>query len=322
MGFTGTIGDVSLLDVLQVLVITAQTGTLALTRPGHRAELRFSQGRFARVQLTPARRQLASQFLERGLVDFETLHQALVRQTRTEKRLLIGQLLVEMGAVTPEQLVQGLRSHVEESVAEVLGWPRGEYAFTEDGSTSDPSSARDPSSVELSPAALAALAERAHTEASGEAERASWPVRARLGIILTNDPLIEHGVEQNLRIEAFSVVRAAGFDGIGTLLLASEDQSPSLIVDLDLYSGGELMDERALDAMHDLHRQWPNLNIVTFGRETPDALYGLLRQGAVSFHVPRPRASAEADLQIMREFVDAVATAAVRAREGSLRSRS
>jgi hypothetical protein len=103
------------------------------------------------------------------------------------------------------------------------------------------------------------------------------------------------------------VVRAPTLGEVQNALLASEDDTPSLILDLDVAAFDTLEIRRLLDELRELYQTWPNLNVVTFGRELPDAFFALLRHVPLRFHVPRPRLSAEAELDVVLEFVDALA---------------
>ena len=133
-GPAGAIEDVALVDVLQVLAITEQTGTLSVETPERSAELAYVDGRITQARLSPHHRHLASYFLRRGWIDFGVLHEALTRQRRGGEHALIGQILIALGALTGDQLREGLRWHVRDIVSEVIGSRSGHFAFSFGGS--------------------------------------------------------------------------------------------------------------------------------------------------------------------------------------------
>jgi hypothetical protein len=320
MGLSGSLEDITLVDVLQVLGITAQSGRLVVTSQGRRAELLFAAGRVLTAQFTPPRRHLASYYLERGFLDFDSLHRALVAQSKASRHQLVGQILLEMGALTREQLLQGLRLHVRESVAVMLGWKRGEFAF--DDRPPDPDlppghSERLGIGLDAEELRELALAARGESQDIEPPDGASWPVRARLAVLLSDDVLVQHGLELVLRADAFSVVTVPDLHEVNAYLLASEDQHPSLLVDLD-HLAKTLAPQLALTTVKGLRRSWPNLSVLTFGRDFPPAFYPLLREPIGATHVPRSSIAAEESVDVVREFIDAIGLGVVRARDRAI----
>ena len=62
-----------------------------------------------------------------GLISEEALFRALLRQESTPKRL--GEILVEDGLLTSEQLVQALRATTEAQLYDLFLWPDGRFDF-------------------------------------------------------------------------------------------------------------------------------------------------------------------------------------------------
>ncbi len=316
----GLVADVPLVDVLQVLRVTERTGLLAIERGEERASITYVAGRIVVAQLYPPRHHLASYFLDRRWIDFDTLHEALRRQLDDSERRLIGQILVEMGALTPEKLGVGLDLQVRAVLAEVLGWSFGAFELQE-VSPEIVTKLEGPSVVvetaELR--RLAAEAAEAASAASAEAGRdptaagppplgdASWLAQPRLAFIATADLLIRHGLELRLRSSGIALVTVPGLDGIGPVLLASDDPEPTLIVDLDLLARTRTLALRAFHRLRRLRRKWPNLQVVTFGRQVPDSFFQFLLRSPIAFHVPRASLRAESDIHVLRDFIEVLA---------------
>ncbi|GEM_PF-1557439 len=316
----GHLADVALLDVLQVLRVTERTGRLVIERAEERAMITYVGGRIVMAQLHPPRHHLASYFLDRGWIAFDTLHEALRRQREDAEHRLIGQVLIDMGALTPDQLRVGLDLQVRAVLSEVLGWNFG--AFELQGLAAENVAGLEGPGVVVEVDELRRLAAAAAETASASSEEArrdpaaaeprplgdaSWLAQPRLALIATDDLLILHGLELRLRSSGFALVSVPGLDGIGPLLLASEDPDPTLIVDLDLLARTRTLALRTFQRLRRLRRRWPNLQVVTFGRQVPESFFQFLLRSPVAFHVPRASVRAESDIHVLRDFIEVLA---------------
>lgn len=323
MGFSGTLEDVRVLDVVEVLSITTQTGVLTVARPGQRAELAYLDGAIMTAQLQPERDHLAGYFLRRGWIDFSTLHAALHRQAHDDSRLLVGQILMELGALSVEQLAEGLGRHVRAVLTRLLSWDCGEFSFdTRIRLAAAGLGGAAPVTISISKDELHRLAEQARSapedieasppqpamsDLSRLLEAAIRPVPGRLVVLLTDDVLVRYGLEVSLHLDPFVLSVATGVDELDQLLLASEDPQPTLAIDLDALTRSLDGPKETLVVIRRLCRQWPNVKLLSFGREVPQSFYPLVQQVNVAFHLPRPSAEAERDLDVTTEFVEALA---------------
>ncbi|MBN2196849.1 MAG: DUF4388 domain-containing protein [Polyangiaceae bacterium] len=317
---SGTLADVTLADVLQVLGVTEKSGALVVDHSEERASITFRGGRIVTAQLDPPRYHLASYFLDRGWIDFETLHDALRRQASSDHHELIGQILVELGALTPAKLAAGLEYQIRAVLSEVFGWSFGAFEFT-DGAM--PAAGEyDYEGIRVDDAELrlaVTSATRPSNASPGESScgpspaigipsgDASWLAKPRLALIATDDLLIRHGLELRLRSEGFALLTVPGLEGVGPLLLASDDPEPSLVVDLDLVARTRTQALQAFHRLRRLRRQWPNLQLVTFGRQVPESFYQFVLRSGITFHVPRTPTHAENDIRIVRDFIEVLA---------------
>jgi len=128
MAFKGDLANITLFDVFQTLNTNRQTGVLVLRRDGVMKKIQFSpEG--VRIFFTRSARplRLGEIFVRRGRVTRQDV-EILLMQQKQEYRP-IGQMLVESGKVSEEELHQTLRYHAEDEVYEVFGWDRGSFAF-------------------------------------------------------------------------------------------------------------------------------------------------------------------------------------------------
>ena len=146
-------GDLSIIPIgaaLQLLQIESQTGALHVTDGKIEVSLAMREGLIDLVQARNAGAEfrLGRYFIELGLVSPEDIDRLLRDNTPTPRppapdaaappgphdepssaRKLLGDILVDSGRVTREQLRDGLARQSSELVYEVLRWPRGRFEF-------------------------------------------------------------------------------------------------------------------------------------------------------------------------------------------------
>jgi hypothetical protein len=136
-------GDLAIIPVgaaLQLLQIEAQSGVLVVTdgkqESGTEVAIAMRQGLIDLVIARGAGNEfrLGRYFVEHGLVSAEDIEAILRnRPSRHDQpasgRKLIGDLLVDSGRITPDQLREALARQSSELVYDVLRWPRGRFEF-------------------------------------------------------------------------------------------------------------------------------------------------------------------------------------------------
>ncbi len=328
MMLSGHLQDVRPVDVLEVLSITKQCGALTIERGAQRARLLFADGDLLTAEMVPQFRHLTSYFVKRGWVDFPVLHRALEQQATAVPHELIGQVLLDIGALSEQQLIEGLKYHAQGVLGEVVRWTEGTFRFEPDpGSTSPPArparvgialdrillrSALHPGSS-VPPGHRVSLAPKHGGELARLVEEVIRPAAGRLLIVVTDDLLVLFGLELSLRDAPVSAVQLVDATDATQLLLASDDEHPVLALDLDLMSRLGRNSLRVFHTLRQLRRQWPNLRIISFGRDVPEAYYSFLQHGHVTFHLPRPNSGAEANSAVVHDFIEALAKVIARA---------
>ena len=127
-GLRGTLARLALPDLLHDLQATGATGILSLTAGGARKALYFKGGRvvFAASNLPSDR--LGEVLLREGKItpdQNETSVRALAQGRRQ------GRVLVEMGALSPDELWWAVQTQVREIVFSVFQWDGGQFHFEE-----------------------------------------------------------------------------------------------------------------------------------------------------------------------------------------------
>jgi DNA-binding response OmpR family regulator len=133
-------GDLAVIPigaVLQLLQIESKTGVLSVADGRTEMTISLRDGLIDLVQASGAEREfrLGRYFIEHGLVTAEDIDR-LLRESRPPQpveeraaRKLLGDLLVDAGRVTGDQLRDALARQSSELVYEVLRWPGGRFEF-------------------------------------------------------------------------------------------------------------------------------------------------------------------------------------------------
>jgi len=139
----GPLKELGLHDVFQLLDLSRKTGVLRIT-----SHLRDNDGTvffdngsivFASIRSNPHR--IGERLVEGSRITAEELEHARAVQQREGGRRRLGQILVEMGALTPRELEDEVERHIEEAVFELLSWREGSFSFAEGGLEGAPADA-------------------------------------------------------------------------------------------------------------------------------------------------------------------------------------
>ena len=131
MSLKGSLEDVSVVDVIQLIYIGGRTGTLKVQGAESEARIGFQRGRIGNVWRTDAQR-LGELLISEGLLSPSVLATALAGQQREVPRQSIGQILIAAGAVTEPAVNAALARHFGRLVREMVTWRRGNFEFVFD----------------------------------------------------------------------------------------------------------------------------------------------------------------------------------------------
>jgi hypothetical protein len=139
----GPLKELGLHDLFQLLDLSRKTGVLRITSDlrNNEGTVYFDRGSivFAAIRSNPHR--LGDRLLEQGRITTAELERARAVQQREGGRRRLGQIFVEMGALSPRELQNEVERHIEEAVFEMLSWHEGFFSFTEDGIDGAPADA-------------------------------------------------------------------------------------------------------------------------------------------------------------------------------------
>jgi DNA-binding response OmpR family regulator len=123
----GTLKRTPFARVLQRLFARRSTGSLLLMRDTTKKIVSFVDGYPVSVRSNVLAECLGQILLQQRLISNEALQESL-RRMKAEKRQQ-GEILVEMGVLSPYNLSRALVEQLEAKLFEVFSWPDGQYMF-------------------------------------------------------------------------------------------------------------------------------------------------------------------------------------------------
>jgi DNA-binding response OmpR family regulator len=123
----GTLKRTPLARVLQRLYATRATGSLLLLRDSTKKIVLLAEGYPVSVRSNLLGECLGQILLEKKLITGEALTASVARMQREKRQQ--GQILVEMGALSPYNLQRALVEQLEAKLLEIFSWPDGKFMF-------------------------------------------------------------------------------------------------------------------------------------------------------------------------------------------------
>lgn len=131
MAIEGSLADVSLADICQLLALGRKTGCLTVTDRSNFGYIYFRNGRVIHALVLNRPDRLGELLVRNGVIPREDLVRAMEEQTRRGGKRL-GEILVEMGALSQEELERWITVQIEEAVYHLFTWSQGTFHFKPD----------------------------------------------------------------------------------------------------------------------------------------------------------------------------------------------
>jgi hypothetical protein len=127
-GLKGQIAELPVPDILQHLRLSQSTGILTLVAGGARKALYLKDGRVVFASSNLPNDRLGEILLREGKITVEEYEASIKAITKGKRQ---GKVLVEMGALSPKDLWEGVQFQVKEIVYTVFQWDEGQFHFEE-----------------------------------------------------------------------------------------------------------------------------------------------------------------------------------------------
>lgn len=127
-GLKGDLSALPLPDILQHVRLAKATGVLSVSRGGAKKALYVTAGRVVFATSNLPNDRLGEILLREGKITVEE-YEASIKAISKGKRQ--GKALVEMGALSPKDLWEGVQFQVQEIVYPIFQWEDGQFHFEE-----------------------------------------------------------------------------------------------------------------------------------------------------------------------------------------------
>lgn len=131
----GTLREIRLCDLLDVLSVTGCTGRVEVFNGKRRGDIGIHQGAVVRATLDRDQ-AIGEALVAAGKITRQELERALALQKRpSHSRLLLGTILANTGAITRDDLESFVRARTLEAVRTMAFWETGVFRFVPDAPT-------------------------------------------------------------------------------------------------------------------------------------------------------------------------------------------
>jgi CheY-like chemotaxis protein len=129
MSLVGNLEDLGLVEILQIVSLGRNSGTLSLKSDGREASVVFRQGQVVRASSGSFPQSLGELLTSRSVIDPTTLRKALSLQQSQGFIDRLGTILVKHFGISPEKIEDVVREQVELVVLSLFDWSTGSFDF-------------------------------------------------------------------------------------------------------------------------------------------------------------------------------------------------
>lgn len=130
MSFNGDLEHFPLVDVIQLLHMTSKTGILYLKSPKGESQLVFHEGFFVSANHLNNSVRIGKVLVDMNAITPEELKQALTEQRESgQNRKPLIATLIEQGTIGRDTAFKGLETLIEMTIVEVLTWSGGTFSL-------------------------------------------------------------------------------------------------------------------------------------------------------------------------------------------------
>jgi hypothetical protein len=130
LSIIGSLEDLSLADIIQVIAGSQKTGVLFVNSDEGRSSIVFKNGYVVSASKPDLANRLGQLMLKRGEISESALEMCLKEQTQTS--LPLGEILLKHSMVTPGNLRAYMKQQVVETVNEIVNLGEGSFSFQTD----------------------------------------------------------------------------------------------------------------------------------------------------------------------------------------------
>jgi len=126
--FKGDLSEISLPDILEILRTSGKTGILTFRQDRMKKSLHIKDGNVIFASSNIPEERLGDLLLSWGMIEKEDFQRSVALLSLKRRQ---GRILVEMGAITPKQLWEGVQNQIRHIVYSLFNWHQGVFYFAE-----------------------------------------------------------------------------------------------------------------------------------------------------------------------------------------------
>jgi hypothetical protein len=129
----GPLRELGIHDVFQLLDLSRKTGVLAVTSElrDNEGTVHFQNGKVVAAAIKSNPHRIGDLLMRAGRVTAAQVAEASAAQTERGDTRRLGEILLDMGAITQKELERQIRIQIEAVVFELLSWREGFFRFEE-----------------------------------------------------------------------------------------------------------------------------------------------------------------------------------------------
>jgi len=131
MAIEGSLQDVNLADICQLLGLGRKTGCLSITDRSNFGYIYFASGRVIYASVLNRPDRLGELLVRNHVLTRKVLSDAMARQA-TSRGKRLGEILIEMECIEEDKLQRYIQMQIEEAVYHLFGWNQGSFHFDPD----------------------------------------------------------------------------------------------------------------------------------------------------------------------------------------------
>lgn len=125
----GSLKNLPLTDMFQLIANSQKSGIMTLTRFEARARIYFDLGRISYAHMTPGN-HLGEIMVRMDMLTFHDVQELLKRQRHESPGTLLGRMAVELGYIEEDDLLAAVELQALEVLTELMSWTDGSFEFT------------------------------------------------------------------------------------------------------------------------------------------------------------------------------------------------
>jgi CheY-like chemotaxis protein len=129
MSLVGSLEELGLGEILQIVSLSRKSGILSLHSRGREGRIVFRNGQVIRASSSSFQQNIGEVLVQKGIIDLATLRQSLQIQKDNGFRERLGSILTRCFDISADSIENVVRGQVEDVVYSLFVWAEGSFEF-------------------------------------------------------------------------------------------------------------------------------------------------------------------------------------------------